>query len=134
MVFTIFYQQNWDLTKEKIIFEIQTSFTTQTLPESWGNTLIFLIPKIQNPYLVSHYRLLGLCTTHYKLLAKILTKRIKPLLPNLISPFQGAYTPGRHSSDLFLIAQETLNSMKHSKAKGGWLIVKIDIKKAFDTI
>lgn len=59
---------------------------------------------------------------------------IKPLLPTLISPFQGAYTQGRHTSDLFLIAHETLNSMNHSKAKEGLIAIKIDIKRAFDTI
>lgn len=99
-----------------------------------GDALLCLIPKVENLSLVSHFRPIGLCNIHYKILTKIIVKRIKPLLPTLISPFQGAYTQGRHTSDLFLIAHGTLNSMNHSKAKKGWVVIKIDIKRVFGTI
>lgn len=36
--------------------------------------------------------------------------------------------------DLFLLAQEVFHSMTASKSKQGWLILKLDIRKAFDTI
>lgn len=41
---------------------------------------------------------------------------------------------GRQTTDLFLIAHETLHSMNSSKSKKGWAILKLDIQKAFDTI
>lgn len=130
----IFYQANWDIVKTKVIPSIQNCFRTNSIPDSWGDTLLCLIPKVDNPSIVSHYRPISLCNTLYKISTKILAKRIKPLLPSLISPFQGAYTPRRHTLDLFLIAQETLNSMNYFKVKEGWLVVKIDIRMAFDTI
>lgn len=41
---------------------------------------------------------------------------------------------GRHTANLFLLAQECLLSMNRSKNKEGWLVLNIDIKKTFDTI
>lgn len=38
---------------------------------------------------------------------------------------------GRHAADLFLLAQECMHSMNNTKRKEGWMILKIDIKKAF---
>lgn len=35
---------------------------------------------------------------------------------------------------MFLLVQETLHSMNKSKGKVGWLILKLDIRKAFDSI
>lgn len=66
-----------------------------------------------------HFRPLELCNTYYKILLKIIVNRLKPLLPNLISLFQGAYIAGRHCSDLFLLDQEKMNSMNLSKSKEG---------------
>lgn len=117
-----------------MVHSIQQIFRSGTIPESWGKTLLCLIPKVENSFKVTHFRPLGLCNTHYKILLKVLANRLKPHLPSLISPFQGTFTSGRHSADLFMIAHETLISMNASKKKEGWLILKIDLKKAFVTI
>lgn len=84
---------------------------------SWCRTLLYLIPKMENPSPVNHFRLLGLCTTHYKILTKILVNRIRPHLQNLISPNQGAFIKGRDTAYLFLLANETLHPMNKSKVK-----------------
>lgn len=60
--------------------------------------------------------------------------RLKPYLPSLISSFQGAFTKEKHISDLFIIASECIHSMNLSKCKEGWIIIKLDVEKAFDTI
>lgn len=130
----IFYQKNWDSISDKLLNELLTIFSTWTIPSSWCNTLICLIPKINNPYTTNHFRPLGLCTTHYKIVAKILLNRIRSEIQKFISPLQGAFVKGRQSSDLFILAQEVLHSMNASSSKQGSLVLKLDIKKAFDTI
>lgn len=92
-----------------------------------GKTLLYLIPKLKNASKVTHFRLFGLCNTHYKILTKILANRINP-------PFQGAFTLERHSADLFMVAHETMHSINVSNNKDGLLILKIDLRKAFDSI
>ncbi|KAF7844371.1 reverse transcriptase [Senna tora] len=100
----IFYQKSWDLINEGLISEIRNIFNWSRIPPDWGKTLITLIPKIENASHPSHYRPIGLCQTQYKILSKLLANRIKPLLSNIISPFQGAYVKGQHTSDLFITA------------------------------
>lgn len=59
--------------------------------------------------LLTIFVLWGLCTTYYKILAKILVNRLRPHLQNLISPAQGAFIKGRDTFDIFLLASETLH-------------------------
>lgn len=128
-----FIKKTLDITKDHTK-GIEDIFTTWQILNSWCKTLIFLIPKIENPITTNHFCLLGLCTTHYKILAKILINRLRPHFQKLISPLQGAFIKGRYTAGLFLLAQETLHSMNKSKNKKGWIILKLDIIKVFDTI
>ncbi|KAF7842718.1 reverse transcriptase [Senna tora] len=130
----LFYQKSWDTIKEDLIKDLQEIFRTINIPEDWSSTLIALIPKSNNASKPQHFRPIGLCSTQYKILTKILANRIKPFLNNLISPNQGAFMKGRHTSDLFITAHEILHSMNLSRAKKGWIVIKLDIHKAFDTL
>ncbi|XP_019240844.1 PREDICTED: uncharacterized protein LOC109220834 [Nicotiana attenuata] len=47
---------------------------------AWNCTAITLIPKIRAPSKVKNYRPIACCTTLYKVVAKILTRRIKKFL------------------------------------------------------
>lgn len=109
-LYTIFYRKNWEITKRQLIPAITKIFTTWTLPGSWGKTLLYLISKIENSHLASHLCPLGLCTTHYKDIAKNDHKQNKTNSKQTNFPFQGAYCPKRHSNH-FLLAQDTMNSM-----------------------
>lgn len=130
----IFYQKHWENVKPQLSYELNKFFLQNYIPHDWGTTLLCVIPKIENAHKANHFRPLGLCNTFYKILSKILVNRLKPLQPTLISPYQGAYLLGKHCSDLFLIAQESMHSMNNSKSIEGWMIIKIDIKKAFYSI
>ncbi|KAF7803052.1 reverse transcriptase [Senna tora] len=130
----IFFQKSWDIIQHSLFNEINKVFSSSSIPKEWGETLISLIPKIDNASKPSQLRPIGLCSSHYKILAKILANRLKPFLPNLISPFQGAFQKEKHTSDLFISAHEIMHSMNKSQSKNGWLILKIDLHKAFDTI
>lgn len=81
-------------------------FSNTYVPLSWGTTLLCLIPKTENAHMASHFRPLRLCQTHYRIITKTLVNRIKPHLPSIISPFQGAFIPGRHSSNLFIMTKK----------------------------
>jgi len=63
---------------------------------------------------VEHYRPISLCNTSYKLVTKILIRRLKGILNDLISPEQGAFVPGRSISDKILVAQEITHSLEDS--------------------
>lgn len=68
------------------------------------------------------------------MISKILVHRIKPFLPSLISPMQAAFLEGRRSSDNVIISQELIHSLKSRKGKDGYIVVKINLEKAYDLL
>lgn len=100
-----------------------------------NETLICLIPKGSAPKTASEYRPIALCTIRYKIIAKILTRRLQSILAELISFHQSAFVPGRAISDNILITHETLHYLKSSKAeKRCSMVIKTDMSKAYDRI
>ncbi|XP_042486147.1 uncharacterized protein LOC122066409 [Macadamia integrifolia] len=59
--------------------------------------------------------------------------RLEPLLPRLISDEQGAFQKGKIIHDNIIVASELANLM-FSSTRGGDIGIKIDIRKAYDTI
>ena len=77
-----------------------------------NNTLIFLIPKCENPSSMKELRLISLCNVLHKLVAKVLVNRMEDVLCRLISPSQAAFVPGRSIMDNILLAREVLQYLK----------------------
>ena len=53
-------------------------------------------------------------------------------MPNLISPSQIAFVAGRRGTDNVIVAQELLYLMERMKGRIGYMIIKIDLEKAYD--
>lgn len=60
--------------------------------------------------------------------------KLHPMLPNLVSPLQTTFIPGRHITDNIFFAQEILHKYKLSRGKTGFLAWKIDLSKAYDRL
>ena len=76
-----------------------------------------------------------LCNTHYKIIAKVLTRRLQPLVLELISVHQSAFVKGRLISDNVLITHEILHYLQHSEARVRCgMAIKTDMSKAYDRI
>lgn len=67
-------------------------------------------------------------------MSKILVARIRPLLADLVSPFQTVYVLGRKGVDNVIIVQEIIHTMSKKKGRGGLMVIKIDLKKAYDRL
>lgn len=112
-----FFHSHWSEIWEEIVKEIQAAFETETLPPKINETHIRLIPKVRSPKTVAEYRPISLCNVYYKIISKILKKRLKPLLDSIISENQSDFVLGRAISDNLLITHKVLHFLKTSKAQ-----------------
>lgn len=130
-----FFQSNWDTVGDKIITEVQSFFISGILPKKINHTHVRLIPKVTSPQKVSEYRPIALCSVYYKIIAKLLAKRLQPVLHTCISENQSAFVPQRAISDNVLITHEALHYLKTSGAqKKCFMAVKTDMSKACDRL
>ncbi|XP_019179523.1 PREDICTED: uncharacterized protein LOC109174723 [Ipomoea nil] len=85
------------------------------------------------PETVADMRLIALSNVIYRVMAKMITNRMKPLMGELISESQSAFIPGRLIKDNILVAAEVghyLNRKQYGLT--GWSALKLDMSKAYD--
>ncbi|XP_020704050.1 uncharacterized protein LOC110115218 [Dendrobium catenatum] len=129
-----FLKNFWNLISEDIWLAVNHFMVSGEMPISWKETIIVLIPKIQNPQEVTNYRPINLCLTIYKIIAKMLLSRLELVIHKLISMDQDAFIKGRSLSDHVLLAQEIFNKFWYSKARKGLLAIKLDMEQAYDSM
>lgn len=130
-----FFHKFWDTIKDDICVLIKDFQHVSFLLKEFNNTYISLIPKCQNPEVVSHFRPIGLCNTIYKIIAKILVNRLQPLIGNWIAPNQNGFLKGLQIADNILLASELMQYIhKAKKAKTFWCALKLDMSKAYDKL
>lgn len=119
-----------NIIKDQVFDYVQIFFLIGVLDAKLNETQIVL-PNKENPQQATHFRPIGLCNVSYKILSKILVKRMKLLLNSLVSPFQNAVVPSRQISDNVML----LHTMgKKIKSKQVYLGLKLDIAKAYDRL
>ncbi|KAG6667193.1 hypothetical protein CIPAW_01G083900 [Carya illinoinensis] len=95
----LFYQSNWDITRKEVSNYVLNILNNAGSLDGVNDTSISLIPKVENPTKVSDYRHISLCNVIYKVVAKVLSNRLKLILPDIISVNQSAFVPGRAITD-----------------------------------
>ncbi|GJT61429.1 RNA-directed DNA polymerase, eukaryota, reverse transcriptase zinc-binding domain protein [Tanacetum coccineum] len=95
-------------------------------------SFIVLIPKNSDHVDLGDYRPISLIGCMYKVLSKLLSRRLCKVIHKLIRPNQTTFLSGRQILDSILIANETVNYAKKEKLK--LLIFKVDFEKAFDSV
>ncbi|XP_062020902.1 uncharacterized protein LOC133737340 [Rosa rugosa] len=130
-----FYQSYWDIVKDIVLKASAQTFAITSVLESFNCTHIALIPKVDVPQLATHFRPIALCNFAYKILTKIISNRLKPFMPDLISENQLAFVTGRQIHDNILMAHEMFHHLKLLRGgQGGEFALKLDMNKAYDRV
>ena len=120
---------------DQIFFAASQWLSIGAFPLGLNNTLIVLIPKCENPSSMKDLRPISLCNVLYKLVAKVLTNRMKDVLCRLIYLSQAAFVPSHSITDNILLANEVLHCLKRrTRGHIDDVALKLDISKAYDRI
>ena len=130
-----FYQQQWPTVGLEVCEAALHFLNFAKMDSAINATNIALIPKVKNLCCVIEFRLISLCNVLYKIVSKVLTNRLKVVLPEVISLNQSAFLPVRLITDNILAAYETLHTMyMRLWSKVGFMGIKLDMNKAYDRV
>ena len=80
-----FYQNLWHIIGDSVVLAVLDFLNNGNMLSDINNTNIVLIPKVQNPESLSEFRPISLCNVIHKIISKVLAKRLKQVLPQIIS-------------------------------------------------
>lgn len=90
-----FYQHTWGIVGQHVCEFVKRVWEEPSLISTVNYTDICLIPKVEKPEFVDQFRPISLCNSLYKVVSKIIVARLKDIVPNIVSPFQSGFVPGR---------------------------------------
>ncbi|XP_042484804.1 uncharacterized protein LOC122065079 [Macadamia integrifolia] len=128
-----FFRRCWHIVEKEVSNAVRYFFSSSYMPQGVNNNFLVLIPKVDGADNLGNFRPLCMGNFFCKIITKVMALRLEPLLPRLISDEQGAFQKGKIIHDNITVASELANLM-FSSTRGGGIGIKIDIRKAYDTI
>lgn len=130
----LFYQSQWETIGTDVCNWVHGVFSNQSISSNINKTFLVLIPKTKFPESMGQLRPISLCNVLYKVVTKVIVNRLKPVFPSLIALNQVSFVAGRWIKDNIVIAQEVVHSMPTKKGKKSWMVIKVDLEKAYDRL
>lgn len=113
---------------------VNSTFSTGRFPTGLLEALITLIPKKDRLELASDFRPITLLNVVFKVITKVLVNKMHPIMSKLIRSFKNSFLPGRSMLDNVILAQEVMHCMNRKKGSKGFMMIKLDLHKAYDSI
>ena len=130
-----YFRELFMSSNPKVIEEVRSFFQTSVLPAGWNNTQLCLLPKITKPKTMKDMRPISLCSVQYKIVSKLLSERMKPIMDSTIYDTQGAFVAGRLISDNIVVAHEMVHGLRTKKSiSKEFMAIKTDMSKAYDRV
>ncbi|RVW63734.1 LINE-1 retrotransposable element ORF2 protein [Vitis vinifera] len=126
------FQDCWDVIKEDLVRVFAEFHRSGVINQSTNASFIVLLPKKSTTKKISDFRPISLITSLYKIIAKVLSGRLRGVLHETIHSTQGAFVQGRQIMDAVLIANEIVDERRRSGEEG--VVFKIDFEKAYDHV
>jgi len=127
-----FVKEFWYLIKDEVRIMFDQFHGNEEIPKSMLAYFVALIPKVSSPMAMKDFRPISLLGCFYKILAKVLARRLAGVMNSIISPTQSAFLKGRSLMDGVLVVNELVDFAK--KKNKQCLIFKVDFEKAYDSV
>lgn len=128
-----FFKTAWSLIGMEFLTAVIHFFTSNFLSASANSTILTLVPKYPGASSIGDYRPISCLNTIYKVISRLLVRRLKPILYGFIQPNQTAFVQDRLLLENTVLAAEIMNGY-HQPEGHKMLTLKINIAKAFDTV
>ena len=99
-----FVKHNWEVLKQDIIAAVHLFQASRCLPKGSNASFIALVPKVRDPTSLEQFRPISLVGMLYKIIAKVLSCRMKKVLPLVVDECQAAFLRDRELLDSVLVA------------------------------
>jgi len=123
-----FIKNSWGTLKQDVVDVVLHFQDSGCIPKGCNASFIALVPKVRDPSKLDQYRPISLVGAIYKIITKVLSSRIKRVLPTIIDVSQSDFLKGRGMLDSVLVANEVVEELKRYMRSG--LCLKVDYEKA----
>ncbi|GKD20532.1 hypothetical protein Tco_1222235, partial [Tanacetum coccineum] len=120
-----FVKKYCDIIKKDLVDFINSFFTSCDMPYGANSSFFTLIPKVNNPTIITNFCLISLIGIHYKIIAKILANRLSKVIDKIVSKEQSVFIAGRQILDGPIILNEIIEWHTQKKQL---LIFKVDFE------
>ncbi|KAL4367022.1 hypothetical protein GQ457_05G027720 [Hibiscus cannabinus] len=127
-----FYKKFWPQLKASVMEFFGKFYDGNLLDFSFNYSYITLIPKKSHPEDVEDFRSISLVASLYKILARVLSRRLAQCINEVVGEFQFAFTQGKQAIDCALIANKVIEDLKRRKREA--MVFKANFKRAYDSI
>jgi hypothetical protein len=127
-----FYIVFYDTLGNYFLRVIEESKLAGIIHPSFNSTFLSLIPKVDEPSSFDNFSPISLSNCFYKIISKVISKRIKKVFSEQIFREQFGFLDGHQIHEPIGVAREGIHNMKTRKMKG--VVLKIDLSKAYERV
>ncbi|XP_073814500.1 uncharacterized protein [Musca autumnalis] len=110
---------------------VSTIWQEERVPDDWNVSILCPVHKKGDKTVCSNYRGISLLPIAYKIVSGILCERLKPMVNEIIGPYQCGFRPGKSTIDQIFTLRQILEKTQEMQIDTFHLFV--DYKAAFDS-
>ena len=127
-----FIKNCWDIMKSDIMEVMHFFHAPGSFPKGCNASFIALVPKVKDPSSLEQFRPISLVGAIYKIITKVLSGRLKKVLPMIIDECQSAFLSNRGLMDSVVMANEVLEGIRRNCRSR--VCFEVDFEKAYDSV
>ena len=129
----VFFRHCWEIVGPSVYQVVYDFFVSGKMHYSLNSNLMVLIPKMEGADKIEHFRPIAMSNFIFKVISRILAERLGFVCAKILTPNQFGFVPSRNSRDAIVAAADCFHVVRKNKF-GRNMAIKVDIRKAFDTM